>query len=275
MGLTIAQRKRQELHQKLTSLEAEFSYWLQQSEEKQPLEKHNSQIWAVTTILEQLQTRIRERLQSADTDEKVLKVGRNAEQLILAVHRIWEYFRSKLVQRREARLEQYLKAADDFAWECYEPVLKEASTQGTLRKEPPLVFFNGGSSPSPVSRDRSFQPEDVPGEVLSGPGFQDVLSSLPIPVVGVPWHQMVYLPEVLVIGHEVGHTVEDDFMLTEGLKMLLQGALDTGVTPAHHEAWQSWLGEIFADLYSCLTAGPAFVGFLLDFLAGDPEQVCS
>jgi len=262
------ERKQIELKQKLSSLTEEFDYWLTQSKPKGYFEKHHTQISAVTHILDQLHQGVKQRVKAAQTPEKILAVSHTAAQMMLAVHRIWEYFRSKFIQRREERLGKYLRAADEFAWACYQPVLDcaNAAQPGAYRKEPPLVFFNGGSSPFSVSRERSFEGEAVPNELLSGPELRRVLNSLPIPVIGVPWFQVAHLPDALVIGHEVGHTIEDDFKLTDSLNKHLQVAFQAGIEEKHQPAWQAWAGEIFADLYGCLATGPAFVSSLMDFL---------
>lgn len=273
----IAERKLVELNRKLSSLDGEFDHWLKQSEENQPFQKHHWQIRAVIEILNRLRARIEAKLGGVNGANQPLAQGRAVEKMILDVHRIWEYFRGKLAQRHEDRFKRYLAAADEFAWACYKPVLDAAAVvnPNRVRREPPLIFFNGGSSPFSVSRDRAFEAEQVPGEPLSGPALKKVLDSLPIPVIGVPWHQVAHLPDALVIGHEVGHTVEDDFGLTPALEKRLQEELDKSVDSKRHEAWQKWLGEIFADLYGCLTAGPAFVSALMDFLAGDPDTLAT
>lgn len=272
MTATLVERKRIEVGQKLNSLNEEFEYWLTQSSPQAYFEKHHSQIRAVTSILQELQQGVNQRVAAAQTPDQLLAVGHLASQMTLSVHRIWEYFRSKFIQRREERLGQYLRAADEFAWACYQPVLECANAvqPGKFRKEPPLVFCNGGSSPFSVSRARSFEGEAVPNELLSGPDLRRVLNSLPLPVIGVPWFQVAHWPDALVIAHEVGHTVEDDFHLTDSLHEHLQTALQAGIDALHHAAWRSWLGEVFADLYGCLATGPAFVSALLDFLVRTP-----
>jgi hypothetical protein len=72
--------------------------------------------------------------------------------------------------------------------------------------------------------------------------------------------------DALAIGHEVGHLVERDLALTPTLRALLVRALGDGGA-AHLPAWERWLAEIFADVYGCLAAGPAYAARLLDLLA--------
>jgi hypothetical protein len=112
----------------------------------------------------------------------------------------------------------------------------------------------------------------VPGEALSEREIE-IVNKLPIPVVGIPWNQIKHLPDALVIGHEVGHIIEDDFGLTERLRTLLGEAITGAQAEPRSLAWEAWLGEVFADIYGCLSAGPAFAGTLIDFLARNFEDI--
>jgi hypothetical protein len=272
----LAKRKQIELQAKLEIIENELTTWYERSEAKGPMEKHHTQVRALQAHLKGWHTSIQNKLteyEKRDADGYLSNCG-NAENLILSEHRIWEYFRSKFLQRQEAGLVDYLRAADEFAWECYHPVQAVVFPQAKdpKRKEPPLTFFNGGLSPFSVSRGKTFRPEAVAGKVLNlNP--EDYLLKLPIPVVGVPWDQVSHLPAVLVLGHEVGHIVEDDFGLTGDLQRILKDAITAAKAETREAAWTSWLGEIFADLYGCLAAGPAFAGTLIDFLAKGKSRI--
>lgn len=274
-------RKQLEYEQKIKALEKELESWSKRSESNAVFEKHNTQVRAIQAHLKGWHAAIRKKLseyEKRDADA-YLSVCANAEKLILSEHRIWDYFRSKLIQRNEENFNRYLQAADEFAWSCYKPIqeLVYPGLTDSNRKEPPLVFFNGGASPFSVSRERTFQAELVAGQNIPI-NSQENLMKLPIPVVGVPWDQISFLPEALVIGHEVGHLIEDDFLRDKDgestrLKQLLDEALSAPDALPRREAWQSWLGEIFADLYGCLAVGTAFAGTLIDFLAKGESQI--
>src|SRR5205823_4629036 len=47
----------------------------------------------------------------------------------------------------------------------------------------------------------------------------------------------------------------------------LKRALGDGSPRLEH--WKAWSKEVFADLWGCLTLGPAYASSLVDFLAGD------
>jgi hypothetical protein len=266
-----AERKLSELSAKLASVGRELAEWKEQSEEGGPLEKHHTQVRAVATALETLAQGIEARLAAAATGTAVLARAVSVELMILELHRIWEFFRSKLALRYVPWFRSYLLAADEFAWSCYRPAHNWVSAGRA--KEPPLVFFTGGSSPLTLPRGSAYVAEDVPGEALRTQQFQAMLRHLPIPVIGVPWFQLQHLPDAPVIGHEVGHDVEADLGLTPRMHELLDEALTASGADAHRAAWHAWLGEVFADVYGALATGPAYVATLADFLVGDVREV--
>jgi hypothetical protein len=268
--------KRQELAHKLASIDQELGHWRSESERGRALRKHHSQIEAVTADLEGLAAAIREQLDASGDDEVFLRTWPWMQSAILDVHRIWEFYRAKLALRYVEWFRDPLAAADELAWACYKPAQDQAAPDhiATLRiKEPPLVFFNGGWSPFASARGRGYAAETVPGQTLSQRAMAELLKGLPIPVVGMPWYQMAHLPEAVVIGHEIGHIVEDDFALSATVHALVQKALDDGASAEHRAAWDAWAGEVFGDIYGVLAAGPAFVGALMDFLATDRQTI--
>jgi hypothetical protein len=196
-------------------------------------------------------------------EDTVLTEGRNIESLILGIRRIWEFFRAKLVQRHDNGQRVFLQLADELAWGCYKPILDRFPA---ARREPPLVFLNGGLSPFALSRDQAFPAEAVPGEPLAGRTYDDVLQRLPIPVIGVPWYQTAHVPDLPVVAHETGHAVEDDFALHTRITTAIVNALAGTAGASRAPAWIAWSSEIFADGWGCLTLGPAYASTLRDFL---------
>lgn len=263
-------RKAAELQSKAGSLTREFDDWLAQSKANGPLEKHHTQIRRVLGQLGGLEQGIQARLTALQQSPAAPSEYAALERRILEVHRLWEFFRAKLMVRRVERFQEYLAVADELAWECYRAG-QEAWTQATnpptgANREPPLLFFNGSISPFIQPRNLAFAAEQVPNEALSTPEVVAMVKKLPLPVIGIPWSQIRHLPEVLFVGHEVGHSLEDDFGLTDTITALVKG---TGIPAERLNAWHAWQGEIFADVYGTLATGPAFVGALSDRLAGD------
>jgi hypothetical protein len=122
-----------------------------------------------------------------------------------------------------------------------------------------------------MSRDFPFEAEAVPREPVRNDAVRIALKRLPLPVVGIPWFQIRHLPDAVVIGHEVGHLVEDDLGLKQTIATLIAGA----AAPSRQAAWRSWAGEIFGDMYGQLATGPAFVNGLAEALADDPKIVAT
>ncbi|WNG45287.1 GrpB family protein [Archangium minus] len=278
--MTLEQRKAIELERKLDSLVSELQKWRDLSEaskppeEPKPFEKHHSQLRRISSQLEGAQDAIRKAIQHHARMGTLLAFCRDLEVCILDLHSVWDFFRAKLALRAVPFYACYLVPADELAWKCYEPARSRAhaaSAQAQQLKEPPLVFFDAWSTPYARSR---FIPYEEPDENRRRWAVKaqhlPLIKSLPIPVIGVPWFQARHLSDTLLLAHEAGHVVEHDFGLTSTLHQLLGTA---GVPGERHAAWASWLGEVFADVYGCLSLGPAFVGALMDFLAMDPQDI--
>jgi hypothetical protein len=266
---TLAERKYVELHEKLDSLQTELAAWQAlAATDKDPLRLHRSQIAKLATTLGDLVSSFQKALpkvapQNPNDDDVFLANARNTENMFLATHSVWAFFRKKLAQRLEPGFSKFLDAADELAWACYHPAFK---TAGVPIKEPPLVFLNGALSPFMVAREKAFVPEDVPPRFLGLEEFKGLVSRLPIPVIGVPWAQAGHVPDALSIAHEVGHVIEDEFSLEEEL----DDAVRSVVPKTRQPQWLGWRAEIFADLWACAAVGPAYVSTLCDFLAADP-----
>lgn len=274
------ERKLAALRAKVSSLDTEFAHWRAQSEANKPLAKHHTQIRRVTGPLDVLRLKIAQQLDDmaaspGGPDDRVADI----ETMILDVHRIWEFFRSKLSQRYVDWFRPFLTAADEFVWDCYTPVrgaVDPAWVTPDDVREPPMVFLNGGWSPFEMSRGIAYEPEMVDEEEFPRQRYRAILDDLPFPVIGVPWYQVRHLPDAVLLGHEVGHTVEDDFRLTKRLKALLAAGLKAGKTAAdRNPAWASWLGEMFADVYGTLAGGPAFTSALMDLVGGPPKRIAT
>jgi len=249
MGLL--ERKSASVEARLSSLEDELDYWKKLSEPNASFEKNHTQIGRITEVLKGA---LNERLKATGQRER--------EEGVLTVHALWDFFRSKLALRCEPLFERYLRAADDFAWACYEP-LRSLLPPGE-RREPPLVFLNGGWSPYTAARGVSFRVEKGAGQWLVKYPFQDAVEKLPVPMIGVPWYQVAHLPDGLVIAHEMGHVIETELGFGGAIEQAVYAAK---INPARGDTWLGWKAEAFADVFGCVAAGAAFARSLVDFLA--------
>lgn len=268
---TLIDRKRAEVRLKLQSLTDDFAHWTERSAvDGSELRKHRTQIWRLTTQLGRSHAGLAKEIGARSFD--ALEDARDVERNVLALHRIWDFFRAKLAQRESTRLRPFLDAADDFILACFDPLMKAAAGGAVplaKRRAQPLAFLNGGSSPFVQTREDGFQVEDTLGEDQPRGRFGALVRALPVSVVGLPWHEVAHVPELLLLAHEMGHVVEFDFALTDEL----EGALANAKVDADRlETWRSWFAESFADVFGALTGGPAFVGALTDLLA-EPKSV--
>jgi hypothetical protein len=264
-----ADRKRAELRAKVHGLEREFGEWRTVSEAGETLEKHHRQIRAVLGLLDGAVGDLRERIDAEG--ESVLGSWSQTEERLLRIHGVWDFFREKLALRHVGLFRPHLALADEFAAACYLPAQVLGTDRRRLR-EPPLCFFSEHSTPFALPRGAAYT--GTPAGVLTAADLRVVADELPIPVIGLPWCQLDHLPDALVIGHEVGHHVEDDFRLTGTITGLADQSLaDAGRPSTRRLEWQGWLGEVFADVYGVLAAGPGFATALADFVPTSGQAV--
>jgi hypothetical protein len=269
----MAARKVLELKEKLAGIGAEFDAWLADADKGKPLRKHHTQIRRLTDQLRGMAADIALRIENVSVDDdEVMATCRQLQREMLEVHRLWDYYRSKLSLRYVQWFSGYLSTADEFAWACYEPAqqVAEGRADATLRGGP-LVFLSGDFSPFTFARETAFEVSDVPG-TLNSEQFEAILAALPIPVIGVPWYQVAHLPDAVLIAHEVGHDVERDFGLSDSISGHAEAALAAADAEVRF-AWSNWLREVWADLYGVLAAGPAFVAAMTDLLVTNPSEV--
>jgi hypothetical protein len=253
----LAGRLAAQIGHQLVSLRGELSEWTATTGEGQPLEKHHSQVRSVLDVLGGY----------ADAAEAAVAAGPSAGRsspadVILDMHHVWDFFRSKLLLRSVPWHAGFLAAADELAWACYRPAL-DAAGRGSAAQgpsaEPPLVFLTTSAVPFAAERGANFRDLLPRGGLYTREGAT-AAARLPFPLIGLPWSHSGHLPGLLAIPHEVGHHIEDDLALTDTLHSCLRRA---GVA----DAWTGWLGEVFADVCGCLSVGEAYAGMLLDALA--------
>jgi hypothetical protein len=255
--MDLAARKAVEIELKLASLKDESDLWKKQTGPGSKFPQHTSQIAEVWRVLDRLRTK-------AEASQAALGVHQTS-MLVLSTYRLWEFFRSKFAQRLVDEYRGYLAWADQLAWNCYSPV--RAYTQ----KAPPLVYLNGGFSPFVARRDSAYSGEIIPYENFTDEDAIAAQKKLPFPIIGVPYYQVKHFAEMPSIAHEVGHVVEDDLELTGALIQLFKDTL--GSDHPRLDYWSGWRRELFADVWGCLGAGPAFLSALADFKFGQrPES---
>jgi len=264
-----AARTARELRAKLDGLTGELAAWRAATSEDGPLRRHHTQIEAVAGTLGQASDDLREQLKDAEKGLWILERAGAIESRIMDLHRLWGFFRGKFALRYVSWLEAPLVALDDLAWECYSPA--EEFVPPRQRREPPLLYYTGGTSPFLVPRGSPYVVEPLPDGSLREPEFAEAVRLVPVALIGLPWFQVDHLPDAPLIGHEVGHAVEQDLGLAAAVRTLIEVA----VPPPRRAAWGAWSGEIFADVYGTLCCGSGFARALMALLVGHPREVAS
>jgi hypothetical protein len=276
--MDLVQTRRSYLVRQRAALLSEFQAWRDRTvnpptqNARPPLEKHKTQIERITRQLESFLADIPE---PPAAGGNTLSTYRDIHAALFFAQRVWAYYREKFALRDVIWLANDLRCADELAWHCYKPAVDAAKAAGTLQegqlKEPPLVFFDSDGTPYAISRGRSFKPDGITEREEEQLG--DVLLTLPIPVIGIPWHQVDHLPGGVAIGHEVGHAVWWDFQLRKPYENAFRGLqLENDADRSRADAWLKWLPELFADAYGVLATGAAFALGLSAYLA-EPEPV--
>lgn len=259
-----------------SALPEELKHWEALSRPNGEFEKHHSQIAILTKQMNALNEQVETEWGTAAEFAKLMR----AQQRAMAVQTVWNYFREKLLLRRDIHLGPSLKAADAYVWACYEPALKShgagqagaaGGSSAMYAFPPPLVTFHSEISPTALGRQSRYETDADPSGVTRETAFERVRQALPVSILSVPWSLSKTLPYLALLAHEVGHLVETDFQLDGKVKESLRTALaDSKLCDGWSEHWQR---EVFADLFACHVAGPSYVWAMIESLADTPELV--
>ncbi|MGW7360502.1 hypothetical protein ACWGI0_28715 [Streptomyces sp. NPDC054802] len=244
-------RREHEIRQVLADFREELNDWAQ-AVTTGDLEKHRSQVGSVARVL----------LSALDQVDSLAASERSNEaaDIVLDLHHLWDFFRSKLVMRSLPRQRIVLDAADELAWSLYEP-FRRAATSGTPNFEPPLTFFGRHPVPFATPRGSAFERLLPFGKQRTKDG-KAAAQYLPFPLIGIPWSSGRHLPALLAVAHETGHHIEDDLHLAVPLTAHLRS--HARLRPAPLAQWEQWLGETFADICATLACGKAYLWALTD-----------
>ena len=263
-----AARTAAELRGKLNGLESELDEWqAATSAEGGSLRRHHTQIQAVADTLREASADLAAQLADDDQGLWILDRAGHLDRQIMDLHRLWGFFRAKFALRYVPWLEAPLMAADDLAWACYSPVQPFIAQE--RRREPPLVYFTGGTSPFLLPRGTPYLVEPLPDGTMREPEFDEAVRLVPVALIGLPWFQVDHLPDAPLIGHEAGHAVEQDL----GLDARVQTLIESAVPAERRSAWAAWSAEVFADIYGTLCCGSGFAHALMALLADHPREV--
>ena len=200
-------------------------------------------------------------LSSAGDTGRVYAACRTNDIRTELVRRVFTFYQGKFDQRRDPKIGPVLRAADEVAWSCWaEPFRHVIDQDPAVTMRPvPLPYIESDYSPAAVPRD------DPPIGLTADrddPVLLAYLERLPVPLVALPavcaddpWW-LAYLGHE--IGHHLQHDLAEDWSLVKAFGSLAETASRAagGANPA---LWRTWGAEIFADICSVYSMGPAAV----------------
>ena len=237
---------------------------------------HQSQIEAVSALLEGLLAKQTERMKVFDDPAKAAALTRDefaglradVELGLTGTHSIMAIFQYVFDQRSgKAEYGAALNAADLIAAYCYLPCMKLANRwsgapEGRFR-EPPLTYLSARKSPVSITRHKAL---DNLGLTL----YEEQESSLPIPVISLSFHNTAVLWTYCSLYHEVGHLLDQDLALRAALAGPLKERLGQS---GNQEQWGQWLKEMIADAFGVILGGAGFADSLMSLLFNTAEEV--
>ena len=269
--------RKQELQRRVAALPAELGSWLTRVNDEPEMKAHFTQLRDLKDLMDRFlpnQQTILAAMNPQGDRGQVLDQVFALEKELARAQGVWNYYREKFQQRMSSPFKESLRVADIVAWDCYQPVLKDAVrleiiTDGK-RRSPPLCYYTvdySGTLP-PLTLVRGDYPYDLKDR--EGGTLQT-----PIPVIALPWDHAQNLWEFLSIPHEVGHDLEADLNLHDDLIRTVVGALvATKKVPQERiDAWRVWTPEAFADLVALQRVGPAFAEALMNVLMQPAQRV--
>jgi hypothetical protein len=203
------------------------------------------------------------------------KECRRLDRALVWVRRLWTFFRSRFDQRDEASMGPVLAAADEIVWSCYaEPFRNARLTPGAA----PLPYIENRFSPQ--ATPRVDPPPDLKSDVDAA-FLTSYLAELPVAVIGLPPACLEHPWELVYLAHETAHHVQYDLVNTprwglvttfgDGLAAAVSNA--PGRDAAAGARWKAWGREVFADVCSVLTVGPAALWGILALEFADESEL--
>ncbi|MEU8242654.1 hypothetical protein AB0C07_30740 [Actinoplanes missouriensis] len=235
------------------------------------LGRHGTQLSTLSEVLRPALLRNREQLAGIDTGGdagEVYDACRRADRRTVFGRRLWQWFAVRFDQRRDPRVRDVLRAADEVVWSCWAPAWQ---LTGAGRPGPaPLPYLDPQISASTTPR------QDVPHDLAAvrDSELAAQVRAMPVPVIALP-ERVAWRPWWLVLlAHETGHHVQFELTPDAGAAagdVVAEAAARAGADDDEALGWRRWSAEMFADAYAAVLVGPAITWAVgeLELRAGD------
>ncbi|HEU4349732.1 MAG TPA: hypothetical protein VFR35_18295 [Actinoplanes sp.] len=236
---------------------AELDRWFASAAELDALGQYRTQLDTLAAALRPGLRQNRLCLLDVDTGRdagSVYDECRRADRRTVFLRRLWRWFTVRFDQRRDQRLRNVLRAADEVVWSCWAQTwqLTHAGKPGPA----PLPYLDPQLSASATPR------VDLPTDLVAvrDAALAAQVRAMPVPVIALP-ERVVWRPWWLVLlAHETGHHVQ--YELSPGADepardLVMEAAAGAGAGDDEQIRWGRWAIEIFADAYAAVMVGPA------------------
>jgi len=248
------------LFQKLNS---SISAWTQRRFQADSRGQHNTQLTAISSILQRILTQLdNERKVLDNTDLGALyEACERFDRRTIWLERLWRFFQRRFDQREEDGCRGVLRVADEVVWSYYSRPIQRATALG-LRTGPapaPVPFIEPQYSPEAFPTE--LVPADLKDEGEATSLLKEHLNKMPVPVVRMAPSCVVAPWLVVYLAHEVGHHLQYDLLPQRALVVEFRQLVEAAVvkqTGSTEEAkkWGGWSKEVFADMFSVISMGP-------------------
>lgn len=186
-----------------------------------------------------------------------LRALRDVERELGVIRAVADELRRRIDARVPQPTAAVLKAADEIVWSTHRAAMNNAKPGG----EPlvPLVSIGPewGAEMVPVAR------VDLRSNGSVAQAASQVLKTLAIRDIRLPW-AVVNEPWLLsLLLHEVGHAIEFDLVPDGGLLPAFAQHLGDLVGGKYHDEWRAWAHEVFADACAVAAGGSAILPVLV------------
>lgn len=263
----------------------EFDNWYKQATATDTKRQYTTQLASMQNLIGPAFGRVRGMLESLDYADEVntgplFEDCRRQDIRLVWIQRIWNYFRQRFDQRfASKKREMFLKAADEVVWSCFKPPFASMAkpNEPVVVPAAPLPFIEAWYSPAAIPPQPRFFPPELLREVDRY--FQSkVLTRLPMPVLRIPPGHIDMPWWLVFIGHEVGHhlqftlvssgpedqaapndteTATDPPLVAQYRELVFQTVAKASGEEKLATEWAGWSEELFADVVSVVTMGPA------------------
>lgn len=268
--------------QELNRLTKVVEDWLELRRKRDKHAQYHTQLATLRAALIEPLGQLRAGLDGIKPDQpsgEVYASCRAQDKRMMLIRRVWNYFRTIFDQRDDPLLQPVLSAADEVVWSCYSEAHGRASAKASydIPRVAPLPYIEAQATPEAIRRDRS-KPELKPDN--TDPILTKYLAKLPIPVVSLPAICISSPWWLVYLAHEVGHHLQYDLAPDLGLVKSFGSALQASAQqepyPEDEVAagrWYSWSSELFADVCSIYSVGPAAVHAIAQLELADEQTM--